>query len=142
MLTVNSISVAINFARLYFRRHMECAVLKRFLKVQETFSKKVSCKSHFSIWEKLNLIRFIKTLIRGFTPHSSRFAQHLLPRRRLTLPSGLRLTPSLSGTALKIAKFIFNRKKAFKTNCFKGFLLKVSLEPFQRLTGVDSVHGL
>ena len=126
MLTVNSISVAINFARLYFRRHMECAVLKRFLKVQETFSKKVSCKSHFSIWEKLNLIRFIKTLIRGFTSHSSR----------------CRSAPSPKETALKIVKFIFNRKKAFKTNCFKGFLLKVSLEPFQRLTGVDSVHGL
>ena len=50
--------------------------------------KKVPCKSHFSIWKKLNLIRFIKTLIKGFTPHPFRFAQHFLPREGFkTLPS-------------------------------------------------------
>ena len=53
----------------YFRRHMECAVLKRFLKVQGTFSIKKFLQIPLSIWKKLNLIRFIKTLIKGFTPH-------------------------------------------------------------------------
>ena len=33
--------------------------------------KKVPCKSHFSIWEKLNLIRFIKTLYKNLSPHPS-----------------------------------------------------------------------
>ena len=57
----------------YFRRHMECAVLKRFLKVQGTFFKKFLQIPLFHL-EKLNLIRFIKTLIKGFTlfsPHLS-----------------------------------------------------------------------
>ena len=40
--------------------------------------KKVPCKSHFSIWEKLNLISFIKTLYKNPSPHPLRFAQHLL----------------------------------------------------------------
>ena len=40
--------------------------------------KKVPCKSHFSIREKLNLIRFIKTLYKNLSPHPLRFAQHLL----------------------------------------------------------------
>ena len=62
----------------YFHRHMECGVLKRFLKVQVTFSIKSSCKSHFFIWKKLNLIRFIKTLIKEFTSHLFRFVQYLL----------------------------------------------------------------
>ena len=53
----------------YFRRHMECAVLKRFLKVQGTFSIKKFLQIPLSIWKKLNLIRFIKALIKGFTPH-------------------------------------------------------------------------
>ncbi len=44
------------------------------------FLKKSSCKSHFSVWKKLNLIRFIKALIKEFTPHPLRFAQHLLPK--------------------------------------------------------------
>ena len=63
--------------RAYFRRHMECAVLKRFLKVQVTFLKKFLQIPLFSL-EKINLIRFIKTLIKGFIPHPLRFAQHLL----------------------------------------------------------------
>ena len=33
--------------------------------------KKVPCKSHFSIREKLNLIRFIKTLYKNLSPHPS-----------------------------------------------------------------------
>ena len=33
--------------------------------------KKVPCKFHFSIWEKLNLIRFIKTLYKNLSPHPS-----------------------------------------------------------------------
>ena len=59
--------------RAYFRRHMECAVLKRFLKVQVTFLKKFLQIPLFSL-EKINLIRFIKTLIKGltlFSPHLS-----------------------------------------------------------------------
>ena len=41
--------------------------------------KKVPCKSHFSIREKLNLIRFIKTLYKNLFPSSaSPVAQHLL----------------------------------------------------------------
>ena len=76
----------------YFRRHMECAVLKRFLKVQGTFSIKKFLQIPLSIWKKLNLIRFIKTLIKGFTPHPLRFAQHLLHKGEgfKTLPSNLR----------------------------------------------------
>ena len=72
----------------YFRRHMECAVLKRFLKVQGTFLKKFLQIPLFHL-EKLNLIRFIKTLIKGFTPHLLRFAQHLLRNGEgfKTLPS-------------------------------------------------------
>ena len=41
--------------------------------------KKVPCKSHFSIREKLNLIRFIKTLYKTKIP-SSVTAWHLLHR--------------------------------------------------------------
>ena len=75
----------------YFHRHMECAVLKRFLKVQGTFLKKFLQIPLFPL-EKINLIRFIKTLIKGFTPHPLRFAQHLLHNGEgfKTLPSNLR----------------------------------------------------
>ena len=62
----------------YFRRHMECAVLKRFLKVQGTFSIKKFLQIPLSIWKKLNLIRFVKTLIKLFTSHLFRYARHLL----------------------------------------------------------------
>ena len=41
--------------------------------------KKVPCKSHFSIREKLNLIRFIKTLYKNLSPHPS-LKWHLPPR--------------------------------------------------------------
>ena len=51
---------------------MECAVLKRFLKVQETFSIKKFLQIPLSIWKKLNLIRYIKALIKGFPPHPLR----------------------------------------------------------------------
>ena len=72
----------------YFRRHMECAVLKRFLKVQGTFSIKKFLQIPLSIWKKLNLIRFVKTLIKLFTSHPFRYARHLLPREGFkTLPS-------------------------------------------------------
>ena len=57
----------------YFHRHMECAVLKRFLKVQGTFLKKFLQPPLFRL-EELNLIRFIKTLIKEFTPNPLRFA--------------------------------------------------------------------
>ena len=58
----------------YFRRHMECVVLKRFLKVQETFSIKKFLQIPLFHLEKINLIRYIKTLIKEFTlfsPHLS-----------------------------------------------------------------------
>ena len=48
--------------------------------------KKVPCKSHFSIREKLNLIRFIKALIKGFTlfsPHLS--LRDIFPTKGKTL---------------------------------------------------------
>ena len=85
----------------YFRRHMECAVLKRFLKVQGTFSIKKFLQIPLSIWKKLNLIRFIKALIKLFTPHPLRFAQHLLPEDKALKPfrQTFGLPPSLSGTA-------------------------------------------
>ena len=79
--------------RAYFRRHMECAVLKRFLKVQGTFSIKKFLQIPLSIWKKLNSIRFIKALIKGFTlflPHLS-LAWHLPQMEGFkTLPSNLR----------------------------------------------------
>ena len=53
-----------------FRRHMECAVLKRFLKVQGTFSIKKFLQIPLSNLEKLNLIRFIKTLYKNLFPSS------------------------------------------------------------------------
>ena len=51
--------------------------------------KKVPCKSHFSIREKLNLIRFIKTLYKNLSPHPSHFTRHLLHQGEgfKTLPS-------------------------------------------------------
>ena len=48
--------------------------------------KKVPCKSHFSIREKLNLIRFIKTLYKNLSPHPLRFAQHLLLEEKVLKP--------------------------------------------------------
>ena len=91
--------------RTYFRRHMECAVLKRFLKVQGTFSIKKFLQIPLSIWKKLNLIRFVKTLIKGFTPHPLRFAQHLLPEEKALKPfrQTFGLPPSLSWTAFELA---------------------------------------
>ena len=76
----------------YFRRHMECAVLKRFLKVQGTFSIKKYLQIPLFHLEKINLIRYIKTLLKGFTLHLLRFAQHLLHKGEgfKTLPSNLR----------------------------------------------------
>ena len=70
-----------------FRRHMECAVLKRFLKVQGTFSIKKFLQIPLSIWKKLNLILFIKALIKLFTPHLLRFAQHFFPEEKALNPS-------------------------------------------------------
>ena len=90
--------------RAYFRRHMECAVLKRFLKVQGTFSIKKFLQIPLSIWKKLNLILFIKTLIKLFTSHPFRFAQHLLPKEKALKPfrQTFGLPPSLSGTAFDL----------------------------------------
>ena len=53
-----------------FRRHMECAVLKRFLKVQGTFSIKKFLQIQLYHLGKLNLIRFIKTLYKTKLPSS------------------------------------------------------------------------
>ena len=80
--------------RAYFRRHMECAVLKRFLKVQGTFSIKKFLQIPLFHLEKINLIRYIKTLIKGFTlfsPHLS-LTWHLPHQGEdfKTLPSNLR----------------------------------------------------
>ena len=74
----------------YFRRHMECAVLKRFLKVQGTFSIKKFLQIPLSHSEKLNLIRFIKTLIKRFTTHPLRSAPSPQGEGFKTLPSNLR----------------------------------------------------
>ena len=100
----------------YFRRHMECAVLKRFLKVQGTFSIKKFLQIPLSIWKKLNLIRFIKALIKGFTPHPLRFAQHLLHKGEgfKTLPSNLRFATFPFRDGLRVGfqfdKFVFSKK--------------------------------
>ena len=77
---------------------MECAVLKRFLKVQGTFLKKFLQTPLFRL-EKLNLIRFIKTLIKGFTPHPFRSTPS--PKEKALKPfrQTFGLPPSLSGTA-------------------------------------------
>ena len=66
--------------------------LKEIFEGAGNFFKKVPCKSHFSIWKKINLIRFIKALLKGFTTHPLRFAQHLLHKGEgfKTLPSNLR----------------------------------------------------
>ena len=72
--------------RAYFRRHMECAVLKRFLKVQGTFLKKFLQIPLVNL-EKLNLIRFIKTLIKRFTPHPLRSTPSPQGEGFKTLPS-------------------------------------------------------
>ena len=102
--------------RAYFRRHMECAVLKRFLKVQGTFSIKKFLQIPLSIWKKLNLIRFVKTLIKGFTPHPLRFAQHLLPKEKALKPfrqATLATFPFRDGFrfGFQFNKFIFSAKK-------------------------------
>ena len=95
----------------YFRRHMECAVLKRFLKVQGTFSIKKFLQIPLSIWKKLNLIRFVKTLIKGFTPHPLRFAQHLLHKGEgfKTLPSSYACHLPFQGRLI-IGNFTVNLK--------------------------------
>ena len=72
---------------------MECAVLKRFLKVQGTFSIKKFLQIPLSVGKKLNLIRLIKTLLKEFTPHPLRFAQHLLPKEEGLLSAILYLVP-------------------------------------------------
>ena len=96
----------------YFRRHMECAVLKRFLKVQGTFSIKKFLQIPLSIWKKLNLIRFIKALIKGFTL----FSPH--PSLRDTFPKW---------KALKASQMDFRKTQC---NCV---LIKVLLNFFQKI---------
>ena len=63
---------------LFPEAHGMCGLKEIFEGAGNFFDKKVPCKSHFSIWEKLNLIRFIKTLYKNLSPHPLRFAQHLL----------------------------------------------------------------
>ena len=70
-----------------FRRHMKCAVLKRFLKVQGTFSIKKFMQIPLFDLEKLNLIRFIKTLYKNLFPSSVTCVTSSPPRGRLTLQS-------------------------------------------------------
>ena len=69
----------------YFRRHMECAVLKRFLKVQGTFLKKFLQISLFHL-EKIKFNLFYKNFD---SPYPLCFAQHLLHKGEgfKTLPS-------------------------------------------------------
>ena len=96
----------------YFRRHMECAVLKRFLKVQGTFLKKFLQIPLFPL-EKINLIRFIKTLIKGFTL----FSYHL----------SLRDIFPTKGKTLKISQMDLQK---MQWNCI---LPKVLLNFFQKI---------
>ena len=79
--------------------------------------KKVPCKSHFSIREKLNLIRFIKTLYKNLFP-SSVTAKAVPPSplgRRLRDPS-VRLMPATLHfrdgfrVGFQFGNFIFNLK--------------------------------
>ena len=79
--------------------------LKEFLRVQGTFPKKF-LQTHFHIWEKLNLIRCIKALLKLFTTHPLRFAQHLLPKEKALKPfrQTFGLPPSLSGTAFDLGR--------------------------------------
>ena len=53
-----------------FRRHMECAVLKRFLKVQGTFSIKKFLQIPLSHLGKIKFNPFIKTLYKNLFPSS------------------------------------------------------------------------
>ena len=76
--------------RVYFRRHMECAVLKRFLKVQGTFSIKKFLQNPLSHLEKIK-----------FNPF-----------RSTSSLSGTALNLSTAHWQLT-AKFIICRKKAF-----------------------------
>ena len=111
--------------RAYFRRHMECAVLKRFLKVQGTFSIKKFLQIPLSYLGKLNLIRFIKTFYKNLFPSSVTYVTSSPPRGKTLKPCFFYVK----------CKFIFPK---MQWNCI---LLKVSLKPFQRLAGVDGVHG-
>ena len=54
-----------------------CGLKEIFEGAGNFFDKKVLANPTLHL-EKLNLIRFIKTLIKGFIPHPLRFAQHLL----------------------------------------------------------------
>ena len=66
--------------------------------------KKVPCKSHFSIREKLNLIRFIKTLYKNLSPHPS--LRDTFSTREKALNSFRQtcgLPPSLLETAFELA---------------------------------------
>ena len=83
-----------------------CGLKEIFEGAGNFFDKKVPCKSHFPIWKKLNLILFIKALIKLFTPHLLRFAQHLLPEEKALKPfrQTFGLPPSLSGTAFDLGR--------------------------------------
>ena len=116
--------------RAYFHRHMECAVLKRFLKVQGTFLKKFLQTPLFRL-EELNLIRFIKTLIKEFTPHPLRFAQHLLHKLEgfKTLPSNLRFATFPFRDGLLLAILYLVPKYRDKSRYFTESLDQTFKEP-------------
>ena len=62
---------------LFPEAHGMCGLKEIFEGAGNFFDKKVLANPTLHL-EKLNLIRFIKALLKGFTPHLLRFAQHLL----------------------------------------------------------------
>ena len=98
--------------RAYFRRHMECAVLKRFLKVQGTFSIKKFLQIPLSHLGKLNLICFISILYKTKLPH---------PSLCDTFPQG----KALEASQMDLRKM--------QWNCI---LIKVLIQLFQKLVRV------
>ena len=102
----------------YFRRHMECAVLKRFLKVQGTFSIKKFLQIPLSIWKKLNLIRFVKTLIKGFPPYPLRLRLATFSMGGRQTPQSLRDSSPFMGAFPNPATFPFGDGKK---QCKIGF---------------------
>ena len=82
-----------------------CGLKEIFEGAGNFFDKKVPANPTFHL-EKLNLIRFIKDLIKGFTHHPLRFAQHLLPEEKALKPfrQTFGLPPSLSGTAFDLGR--------------------------------------
>ena len=82
-----------------------CGLKEIFEGAGNFFDKKVLANPTLHL-EKLNLIRFIKALIKLFTPHMLRFAHHLLPEEKALKPfrQTFGLPPSLSGTAFEFGR--------------------------------------